>query len=108
MTDEPNSNVTSELREVSGFEEAELKGIGNLSIEQADSESFTVEAEEDIVPKISTEVKNDRLIIDPKPNTSISTTKPINYELSVKDLGALRVSGSGDVEARASAPRSWQ
>ena len=98
ITDE-SSIVTSESRDVSGFEEVELRGMGNLSIQQADSESLTVEAEEDVLPKIKTKVKNNRLIIGPKRNTTINTTEPIDYELTVEDLSALKVSGSGDVEA---------
>ncbi len=97
--DEEPSNVTSESRNVSGFEEVELQGVGNLSIQQTGSESLTVEAEEDVLPKIRTEVENNRLTIGPEPNTSIQTTQPINYELTVKDLNALKVSGSGNVEA---------
>jgi hypothetical protein len=93
------SNVTSEPRNVSGFDEVELNGVGNLSIQQAGSESLTVEAEEDILPKLRTEVENNRLIIGPEPNTSIHTTEPINYKLTVKDLNALKVSGSGNVDA---------
>jgi hypothetical protein len=93
------SDVSSESREVSGFSEVELKGVGNLSIQQTGSESLIVEAQEDVLPKIRTEVYNDRLIIGPEPNTSINTTEPINYRLSVKDLDALKVSGSGNVEA---------
>jgi hypothetical protein len=92
-------NVASEPRDVSDFDEVELKGIGNLSIEQTGSESLTVEAEEEVLPKIRTEVDNNRLIIEPKPNTSISTSEPINYKLTVKDLNALKVSGSGTVDA---------
>ena len=93
------NNVTSEARDVSGFNEVELKGVGNLSIEQTGSESLTVEAEEDVLPKIRTEVENKRLIISPERNTSINTNKPINYKLTVKDLNTLEVSGSGNVEA---------
>lgn len=98
-TAQGSSETTSESRDVSGFEEVELRGIGNLSIQQGDSESLTVEAEEDVLPKIRTKVKDNRLIIGPKRNTSINTTEPINYELTVEDLSALEVSGSGDVEA---------
>jgi hypothetical protein len=94
------NNVTSEARDVSGFNEVELKGVGNLSLEQTGSESLTVEAEEDVLPKIRTEVENKRLIISPERNTSINTTKPINYKLTVKDLNTLKVSGSGNVEAK--------
>jgi len=84
---------------VSGFEEVELRGIGNLSIEQTGSESLTVKAEAEVLPKLKTEIANDRLIIGPKPGTTIHTTKPINYKLTVEALDALEVSGSGDVEA---------
>ena len=94
------NNVMSEARDVSGFNEVELKGVGNLSLEQTGSESLTVEAEEDVLPKIRTEVENKRLIISPERNTSINTTKPINYKLTVKDLNTLEVSGSGNVEAK--------
>ena len=40
-----------------------------------------------------------RLLIGPEPNTSIETTEPIDYELTVDDLGALELSGSGEVGA---------
>jgi hypothetical protein len=94
-----NSGVRSESRDVGGFDEVELRGVGNLFIEQTGSESLSVEAEEDVLPKIRTEVENSRLTIGPDPNSMISTTKAINYRLTVKDLNALEVSGSGDVEA---------
>ncbi len=93
------TNVLEESRDVSGFDEVELGGAGNLIIEQTGSESLTVEAEEDVLPKLTTEVVNDRLIIGPKPGTTVQTTKPINYKLTVEALDALDVSGSGDVEA---------
>ena len=92
------TSVTEESRNVSGFEEVELRGVGNVSVEQTGSESLSVEAEEDVLPKLRTEVVNNRLILGPKPNTTIHTTEPINYKLTVKDLNALAVSGSGNVE----------
>ena len=93
------NNVVEESRDVSGFDEVELRGAGNLTIEQTGSESLTVEAEEGVLPKLRTEVVNDRLVIGPEPGTDIRTTAPINYKLSVEALDALDVSGSGDVEA---------
>jgi len=93
------TSVVEESRDVSGFDEVELRGIGNLTIEQTGNESLTVVAEEDVLPKLTTEVANDRLIIGPKPNTTARTTEPINYKLTVENLNALAVSGSGDVQA---------
>lgn len=91
--------VRSESRNVSGFNEVELNGIGNRSIQQTGTESLTVEAEEDVISKLRTEVEDKRLIIGPKPNTSIQTTEPINYKLTVKSLNALKLSGSGKIDA---------
>ena len=92
-------NVASEPRDVSGFDEVELSGIGSLSIRQTGTESLTVKAEEEILPKIGTEVVDGRLLIGPEPNTSIETTEPIDYELTVDNLRALELSGSGDIRA---------
>ena len=92
--------VASEPRDVSGFDEVELIGIGNLSIRQAGSESLTMTADEGVLPRIRTEVVDDRLIIGPEPNSSIQTTRPINYELTVADLHALKLTGSGNVDAQ--------
>jgi hypothetical protein len=93
------AKLTQESRNVSGFDAVELRGVGNLSIEQTGSESLTVEAEEDVIPKLTTRVVNNRLIIGPESNT-IHTTGPINYKLTLKDLRSLEVMGSANIEAQ--------
>jgi hypothetical protein len=54
----------------------ELRGVGNLSIEQTGRESLTVEAEKAVIPKLTARVVDGRLIIGPKPNSATHTTKP--------------------------------
>jgi hypothetical protein len=98
-TSSETSDVTGESRDVSGFDEVELKGVGNLSIEQTGSESLTVEAEKDVIPKLTTKVVNNRLIIGPESNT-IHTTGPINYKLTLKDLRSLEVLGTANIESQ--------
>lgn len=98
-TADASGDVASETRDVSGFDEVELSGVGNLSIRQTGTESLSVEAEEGVLPKIRTEVVDGRLVIGPEPNASIETTEPINYELTVDDLRTLMLSGSGEVDA---------
>ena len=95
-----SGNVASEPRAVSDFDEVELSGVGNLSIRQTGTESMTVKAEEDVLPKIRTEVVDGRLVIGPEPNANIETTEPINYELTVENLHALEASGSGGIDAQ--------
>lgn len=92
-----SGNVTSESRKVSDFNEVELHGIGNLTIQQTDSESLTIRAEDNIIPYLKSEVANNRLTLYIENGVSISATKPINYRLTVKDLSDLKLRGSGTI-----------
>jgi hypothetical protein len=98
-TVEGSGNVIREPREVSGFTEVALTGIGNLTIRHTGSESLTIEAEDNIIPELTTEVENGRLTLGVEPNTDLRPTEPINYELTVKDLNALQTLGAGEIDA---------
>jgi hypothetical protein len=75
-TIEGSGNVESESRDVSGFDEVDLRGVGNLSIRQTGSESLSVEAEDNVLPKITTEVVNGRLILSPSPTPASKRPSP--------------------------------
>jgi hypothetical protein len=83
---------------VSGFSEVALNGTGNLTIRQTGSESLTIEAEDNVISYIDTTVENNRLSITTR-NMIPAPTKPINYELTGKDLSALQLLGSGIIDA---------
>lgn len=95
-----SGNVTSEPREVSGFTAVSLSGSGHLILEQTGIESLTITAEDNILPYLTSEVRGTQLILGPKSNTSIQTTKEITYRLTVKSLDAFELSGSGTVDAQ--------
>jgi hypothetical protein len=61
------------------------------------SESLTIEAEDNIIPYLKTEVQNNRLTLYVENGVSLRTTKPINYKLTVKDLSDLKLTGSGRI-----------
>jgi carbon monoxide dehydrogenase subunit G len=82
---------------VSDFNEVELHGIGNLTIQQTDSESLTIKAEDNIIPYLKSEAANNRLTLYIENGVSIRATKPINYRLTVKDLRDLKLRGSGTI-----------
>ena len=94
-----SGNVKTETRTVRGFKAVELAGIGKLMVDQTGSESLTVEAEDNLLPYLTTEVSGSKLVIGTKPNTNLRPTKPVVFRLTVKDLEALALSGSGNVEA---------
>lgn len=95
----PGGPLTKVSRNVSGFHGVELRGVGDLSIEQTGHESLTVEAEKAVVPKITTRVVNGLLIIGPASGSTIQATGPINYHLTVKDLNSLEVLGTASAKA---------
>jgi len=99
ITIQGSGNVKNESRPVSGFTEVILTDSGNLNIKKTDTESLIIEAEDNILPLIETDIANNRLSIGTIKNTRISSTKPINYWLTVKDIKTLMVSGSGKAEA---------
>lgn len=94
-----SGNVKNESRPVSGFTEVILTSSGNLNINKTGTESLIIEAEDNILSLIETDVINDRLSIGTIENARILSTKPINYWLTVKDIKTLMVSGSGKAEA---------
>jgi len=94
-----SGNVITEERAVSGFDKVALNGEGTVQIIQGETESLTVEAEDNIMPLITSEVENDTLILSQKENTLVNPTKPIKYTVSMIDITGLSASGSGGFEA---------
>jgi len=89
--------VTSEERQVSGIGSISTGSSINLIIEQTGSESIRVEATENIIPDIITEMVNGELQITLKPVSFIGI-RPINCFVSIKDLNAIKVSSSATVK----------
>jgi hypothetical protein len=92
-----SGNVITESRDVSGFNEIALLGSGSVVVEVNGSESLTVEAEDNIMPLLKTEVRNGRLELSVE--SSISPTVEIKYTITAATLDRVSISGSGDVAA---------
>lgn len=95
-----SGNVVEEVREVSGFSKIELNGVGNLIIDQSGNESLRIEAEDNLISKIVTEVENDTLKIKESKNWinwSFWPTEDVNFYLTVENLESVVINGSGSV-----------
>jgi len=94
--------VVTEDREVSSFDQVDFGGIGELTITQGDRESLRIEAESNVMRRITTEVKGGTLHIEMKSGwfgLSVVPTKPIKYNLTTKEINTLDLSGLGSVYA---------
>lgn len=92
-----SGKVVREKREVRGVDEVKLAGTGELSIEQGEAESLTIEAEDNILPRIKADVVGRRLTIGVERGVSIRPTQTIRYTLVLRELSALNLSGSGRI-----------
>jgi hypothetical protein len=89
-----SGNVISETRNVSGFNQVDVSGVGTLIIEQGETESLTIEGDDNILPLIVSEVRGEQLVLGTKPNTFITKITKLEYHLTVKSLNAVSVSGA--------------
>ena len=94
-----SGNVVEESRTVNDITSVELATLGNLTIQVGDSESFRIEAEDNLIEYIETEVLNGNLRIKTRNNITLSNTRPVNYYLTVTGLEAIQISSSGDIQA---------
>lgn len=94
-----SGKVISETRDVAGITSIVFSAPGYLTISQGDAESLSVQAEDNILPVIVTEVKDGVLTIGIKDGSLIKTSSMIQYTLTVKDLSAIENVDTGYVVA---------
>jgi hypothetical protein len=94
-----SGNVVSEIRQVSNFDAIAFSGSGDVVVTQGDEEGLKIEAEDNLMPYIRTEVRGKtlHLEIDPPGLTVFRTGKPVRFFVSLKQVNALTLSGSGTI-----------
>jgi len=96
-----NGSVTYETREIRGVDSVQLTGSGKLYIKFGEQEKLVIEAEENLLEHIESEVVNGELVIGPKAAIDLRPRREINYHLTVKELKGAKITGSGDIYAPA-------
>jgi hypothetical protein len=91
-----SGKVVTEDRDVSNFDKVELSGIGDVTLVQGDKESLQIEAEDNIIPHIKTEVQNGTLQISFDRKTVIPT-KPVKFKLTMRDIRGLESKGASNI-----------
>jgi hypothetical protein len=94
-----SGGVVEQVREVSDFTGVELAGVGDLTIQMGDEESLRIEAEDNLLEYIETEVRGGTLRIQTRPGVTLRSQRSIRYYLTARELDRIVISGSGDVEA---------
>ena len=95
-----SGNLVTETRQVSGFEAIRLDGAGRLHITQGTTESLEIEAEDNLINLLTSEVEDNTLVLGYDESgwrRTIIPTRTINYTLTVTDLSSLVLNGAGDI-----------
>lgn len=86
--------------DATGVRRVEFEGVGELEIVQGEQETLKIEAEADIIDRISAQVRGETLVISLQSGFwrgSTIPTRRIHYALVVKDLESVQLSGAGSV-----------
>ncbi|MBA7520758.1 hypothetical protein ES705_12855 [subsurface metagenome] len=90
-----NGRVIVKERSISYFDEISSSGSFEVFITQDSIHELKVEAENNILPYISTHVRNGRLVIKNRDNRCIREHEPIRIYIKTPELYKLKLSGSG-------------
>lgn len=91
-----SGDVTEEKRDVEEFSSLSVGGIFEVEVTCGKEPSLTIEAEDNLIPLIKTEVEGDRLIISTRKH--ISPRKGLKITLSTYELNDLDISGACKVK----------
>jgi hypothetical protein len=97
QTIQGSGEIVSETRNVSGFTALSLQGSADVDVTFGDAEAVVVEADDNILPLIQTNVQNGQLVISTKNNTNYQSAYPARVLVTMKSLDGLRLNGSGSI-----------
>jgi hypothetical protein len=96
-----SGHVKTESRTVSDFDRVALGGDGTLVITQGSTEALKITADDNILPKLRSDVEGGTLQLGPQNNTSVRPTTTIRYDLTLKHLHGVTLAGSADMRSDA-------
>lgn len=94
-----SGHVVSETRHVSGFNSVFIMTSGDLTIEKGDTESLTIEADDNLLKYLTSDVEGTTLRLSIENFVSLRYVTRIRYHLVVKNLEEVQLFGSGDIDA---------
>lgn len=94
-----SGNVMRETRSVSGFDEVRVDYPARVLISQGSTESLSIEAEDNLLPGLKTEVRSGELRIYYKSQDGehVNPTKAVIINITVRDLSSIQFSSAGEL-----------
>ncbi|MBP9663068.1 MAG: DUF2807 domain-containing protein [Pyrinomonadaceae bacterium] len=94
-SEQGSGRVASEIREISDFHGVDVGGVFQVEITAQKGHSVEIEADDNLLPLITTKVRNGILTISTE--RKLSTENPLRIRISAPDIDSLDVSGTAKV-----------
>lgn len=98
-----SGNILTEEREVSGFERVSVCCGMTLALSQGQSESMEIQADDNLLPEITTTVEGGELVVqyvDSFLESSYRPSQPVQVIVTARTIHGIGISGGGGVRAR--------
>ena len=92
-----NGQIKKETHQVSAYTSLLSKGSMNVQIAYGNSNNVVVEADENLLPYIETNVEDGKLIIKAKKNVNLKSTSKMVVYVSMTKINSLQLNGSGNI-----------
>jgi len=89
-----NTFASKQDRQVKDFNRIEISSAFNVTLTQGTTEKLTIEADDDMLSKIITEVRGGTLMIRLENNSHINNSSKLNAELTFINLDGIEISGA--------------
>ncbi|WP_343701336.1 head GIN domain-containing protein [Chitinophaga sp.] len=93
-------HMAREERRPGEFSQVEVSGSMDVYITQGSAHLLSIEAEDNIVPLVETDIDGGELRIRFRRNTNIRAHKPVKVYVTTPVLEGIDLNGSGDVEVK--------
>ncbi|MCP3974987.1 MAG: DUF2807 domain-containing protein [bacterium] len=101
-----SGTITTETRDLSGFDQVTLAGEGNVILTEGSGPLFTIETDDNLLAHIETTVANGVLTIATESGIDIDPTESVKYVISMPDITGLTLSGAGNFQLTTSSGES--
>ena len=92
-----NNTDKTETREATNYTSLAVGGPMNVEVSYGSSNTIQLEGEDNVLPYIETEVKDNMLTIKVKQGYSLQTHQPIKVHVSMTTIAEIAQSGSGNI-----------
>jgi hypothetical protein len=93
-----SGDIVTQKIDIESFDRITLEGFGSVFITQGQTEELTVQTDENLFSLLDISVRGRELRLGVKRGYNLNPTRSITFNVTVQDLSAIQLDGSGDFQ----------